>query len=73
MRLDLVERRLDARAERALEVGERDDGDGRVRLPQTGSSLVTGMGESASAHFAPLLPLLESAVMPPAVFKRWLS
>ena len=32
-RLEFAERRLDARAKRALEVGELHDGDGRGRAP----------------------------------------
>ena len=64
-RLDLIERRLDARAERALEVGEDDDGDGRVAAcPTSGSLLVTGIGESLSAHRRCRPRRSLSAVMP---------
>src|SRR5438067_2405525 len=46
---------------------------GAPRLPQTGSSLVTGIGESLSDHAGPPeLPVDVSAEMPPA-FRRWLS
>ena len=42
---------------------------GAPRLPQTGSSLVTGIGESLSDHAGPPLPPELSAVMPP-LFRR---
>ena len=59
-RLDLIERRLDARAERALEVARTTTiVTGALRLPHTGSLLSTGIGESLSDQ-APPLP--ESAV-----------